>query len=48
MTPIDVIKTRIQIDSALKGTGMVGAGRKIIAAEGTKGLFTGFVAFPAV
>jgi hypothetical protein len=42
MTPIDVIKTRIQIDPALKGNGMLAAGRTIIAAEGAKGLLTGF------
>lgn len=42
MTPIDVVKTRIQIDPALKGNSMLVAGRKIIAAEGPKGLLTGF------
>lgn len=39
---IDVVKTRIQIDPALKGNSMLVAGRKIVAAEGTKGLLTGF------
>jgi len=42
MTPIDVVKTRIQIDPALKGDSLLVAGRKIVAAEGTKGLLTGF------
>ncbi|KAI9638257.1 mitochondrial carrier domain-containing protein [Dioszegia hungarica] len=42
MTPIDVVKTRIQIDPALKGNSLLVAGRKIVAAEGTKGLLTGF------
>ncbi|GFZ46128.1 Mitochondrial import receptor [Saitozyma sp. JCM 24511] len=42
MTPIDVVKTRIQIDPALKGNSLLTAGRKIVAAEGTKGLLTGF------
>lgn len=42
MTPIDVVKTRIQIDPALKGKSMITAGRSIVAAEGTRGLLTGF------
>lgn len=42
MTPIDVIKTRIQIDPALSRNYMYTAGRKIIAAEGPGGLLTGF------
>jgi len=42
MTPIDVVKTRIQIDPALKGKSLLTAGRSIIAAEGTAGLLTGF------
>ncbi len=42
MTPIDVVKTRIQIDSGMKGMGMLSAGRKIVSVEGTKGLMTGF------
>jgi len=42
MTPIDVIKTRIQIDPALSKSGMLKAGRSIVAAEGAKGLLTGF------
>jgi len=42
MTPIDVVKTRIQIDPALKRDNLFSGGRKIIAAEGTRGLLTGF------
>ncbi|CDZ96182.1 mitochondrial carrier [Phaffia rhodozyma] len=42
MTPIDIIKTRIQIDPALKRNSMLTAGRKIVAAEGAAGLMTGF------
>lgn len=37
-----MVKTRIQIDPALKGNSLLVAGRKIVAAEGTKGLLTGF------
>ncbi len=33
---------RIQIDPALKRNSMLTAGRKIVAAEGTAGLLTGF------
>lgn len=39
---IDVVKTRIQIDPALAKDSLLSAGRKIVAAEGTKGLLTGF------
>ncbi|KIJ54566.1 hypothetical protein M422DRAFT_152488 [Sphaerobolus stellatus SS14] len=42
MTPIDVVKTRIQIDPALHRNSMLTAGRKIVAAEGVRGLLTGF------
>ncbi|BFZ53590.1 mitochondrial phosphate carrier protein [Savitreella phatthalungensis] len=41
-TPIDVVKTTIQVDNSFKGLNMVAAGRKIIAEQGTKGLMTGF------
>ncbi|OAA32214.1 Mitochondrial carrier domain protein [Moelleriella libera RCEF 2490] len=41
-TPIDVVKTRIQVDDAMKGLNMVSAGRTIIAKEGTSALLTGF------
>jgi len=33
---IDVVKTRIQIDPALKGHSLLGGGKKIVAAEGPK------------
>lgn len=39
---IDVVKTRIQIDPALSRHSMFAAGRKIVAAEGGRGLLTGF------
>lgn len=39
---IDVVKTRIQIDPALSRHSMLAAGRKIVAAEGSRGLLTGF------
>ncbi|KAF8506303.1 mitochondrial carrier [Gautieria morchelliformis] len=42
MTPIDVVKTRIQIDPALTRHSMFAAGRKIVTAEGPRGLLTGF------
>lgn len=41
-TPIDVVKTRIQVDDAMKGMNMVKAGRTIIAKEGAAALLTGF------
>lgn len=40
-TAIDVVKTRIQIDPALKGHSLLSGGRKIVAVEGPKGLITG-------
>ncbi|ORY81994.1 mitochondrial phosphate carrier protein [Protomyces lactucae-debilis] len=46
-TPIDVVKTRIQVDSALKGSGMLAAARSIVAAEGPAVLLTGFGATAA-
>ncbi|WVW83080.1 hypothetical protein I302_105098 [Kwoniella bestiolae CBS 10118] len=42
MTPIDVVKTRIQIDPAMKGMSLISGGRSIVAKEGTRGLLTGF------
>ena len=42
MTPIDVIKTRIQIDPSLSRHTLLSAGRKIVAAEGPSALLTGF------
>ncbi|ERT02890.1 solute carrier family 25 (mitochondrial phosphate transporter), member 3 [Sporothrix schenckii 1099-18] len=41
-TPIDVVKTRIQVDSAMKGLNMISAGRSIVANEGAAALLTGF------
>ncbi|OTB07492.1 hypothetical protein M426DRAFT_317799 [Hypoxylon sp. CI-4A] len=41
-TPIDVVKTRIQVDDAMKGLSMVRAGRQIVAKEGASALLTGF------
>ncbi|KAG8890991.1 hypothetical protein FRB99_003845, partial [Tulasnella sp. 403] len=41
-TPIDVVKTRIQIDPALARHSLLQASTKIVAAEGPKGLLTGF------
>ena len=41
-TPIDVVKTRIQVDPSLKGKGLFSAGRAIVAAEGPAALLTGF------
>lgn len=42
MTPIDVIKTRIQVDPNLAKHSLLSGGRKIIAAEGPRALLTGF------
>lgn len=41
-TPIDVVKTRIQVDDAMKGLNMVRAARQIVAGEGASALLTGF------
>ncbi|KAF8895320.1 mitochondrial carrier [Infundibulicybe gibba] len=42
MTPIDVVKTRIQIDPSFKGHGFVSGTRLVIAKEGASALLTGF------
>ncbi|PFH55314.1 hypothetical protein XA68_10126 [Ophiocordyceps unilateralis] len=42
VTPIDVVKTRIQVDSSLKGFSMQRAGAAIVAKEGASALLTGF------
>ncbi|KAJ7366957.1 mitochondrial carrier domain-containing protein [Mycena albidolilacea] len=42
MTPIDVVKTRIQIDPAFKGYGIISGTRLVIAKEGPAALLTGF------
>ncbi|PHH66235.1 hypothetical protein CDD81_7828 [Ophiocordyceps australis] len=41
-TPIDVVKTRMQVDDAMKGLNMMQAGRSIVAKEGASALLTGF------
>jgi solute carrier family 25 (mitochondrial phosphate transporter), member 3 len=41
-TPIDVVKTRIQVDPSLRGKGMFTAARSIISSEGPAALLTGF------
>ncbi|KAH8159357.1 hypothetical protein CIB48_g8893 [Xylaria polymorpha] len=41
-TPIDVVKTRIQVDDAMKGLNMVRAARQIVGKEGASALLTGF------
>ncbi|KAH9983341.1 mitochondrial carrier [Russula compacta] len=42
MTPIDVVKTRIQIDPALARHSLFSGGRRIVAKEGPSALLTGF------
>ncbi|SNX81780.1 related to MIR1 - Phosphate transporter of the mitochondrial carrier (MCF) family [Melanopsichium pennsylvanicum] len=42
MTPIDVVKTRIQLEPKGTKETMLSMGRKIIASEGPTGLLTGF------
>ncbi|KAI0315801.1 mitochondrial carrier [Amylostereum chailletii] len=42
MTPIDVVKTRIQIDPALARHSLLSGGRYIVAKEGASALLTGF------
>lgn len=44
LTPVDVVKTRIQIDPIKYNKGMVGAFRQIVAAEGAAALTTGMAA----
>ncbi|CAI8506247.1 unnamed protein product [Pichia kudriavzevii] len=41
MTPIDVVKTRIQLEPTVYNTGMVGSFKKIISQEGAGALLTG-------
>ncbi|KAJ3072918.1 hypothetical protein HDU98_002623 [Podochytrium sp. JEL0797] len=41
MTPVDVVKTRIQLEPAVYNEGMLGAFRRIIAMEGAATLLTG-------
>eukprot|EP00286_Rhodomonas_abbreviata_P029059 CAMPEP_0181293116 /NCGR_PEP_ID=MMETSP1101-20121128/2889_1 /TAXON_ID=46948 /ORGANISM="Rhodomonas abbreviata, Strain Caron Lab Isolate" /LENGTH=338 /DNA_ID=CAMNT_0023397673 /DNA_START=23 /DNA_END=1039 /DNA_ORIENTATION=+ len=41
LTPVDVVKTRIQLDPVTYNKGLIGGFRQVIAAEGTGGLLTG-------
>ncbi|KAI1426269.1 mitochondrial carrier [Xylaria sp. FL1777] len=41
MTPVDVVKTRIQLDPATYNRGMIGGFRQVIANEGAGALLTG-------
>ncbi|KAI9164521.1 mitochondrial phosphate carrier protein [Blastocladiella emersonii ATCC 22665] len=42
LTPVDVVKTRIQLQPEVYNRGMIGGFRQIIAAEGAGALLTGF------
>lgn len=42
LTPLDVTKTRMQLDKTGQYRGMIDCGKKLVAAEGPKGLFKGF------
>ncbi|KAI9653665.1 MAG: mitochondrial phosphate carrier protein [Trizodia sp. TS-e1964] len=42
LTPVDVVKTRIQLDPVTYNTGLIGGFRKVIASEGSAALLTGF------
>ncbi|TDH70161.1 hypothetical protein CCR75_001665 [Bremia lactucae] len=42
LTPLDVTKTRMQLDKLGQYRGMVDCGKKLFAAEGPKGLYKGF------
>ncbi|RYO97441.1 hypothetical protein DL764_007319 [Monosporascus ibericus] len=41
LTPVDVVKTRIQLDPATYNNGMIGGFRKVVANEGAGALLTG-------
>ena len=43
MTPVDVVKTRIQLDPATYNQGFIGGFRQIAAAEGAGALLTGLM-----
>lgn len=47
LTPVDVVKTRVQLDSAKYNTGLIGGFRTIIAEEGAMALTTGLGATAA-
>jgi solute carrier family 25 (mitochondrial phosphate transporter), member 3 len=42
LTPVDVVKTKIQLDPVKYNRGLVGGIKQVIAEEGTRGLLTGF------
>src|SRR5690349_10070002 len=42
MTPVDVVKTRIQLSPEVYNKGMIDGFRKVVAAEGAGALLTGF------
>jgi len=42
LTPVDVVKTRIQLEPTVYNQGMIGGFRQVIAKEGAGALFTGF------
>jgi len=42
LTPVDVVKTRIQLDPQTYNRGMIGGFRQIVAKEGASALLTGF------
>ncbi|KAI9855775.1 MAG: mitochondrial phosphate carrier protein [Vezdaea acicularis] len=42
LTPVDVVKTRIQLDPVTYNTGLIGGFRKVVATEGAGALLTGF------
>ena len=41
LCPVDVVKTRIQLDPATFNKGLIGSFKQILAAEGVSGLLTG-------
>ena len=41
LTPVDVVKTRIQLDPVKYNAGLIGGFRQVVAAEGTGALLTG-------
>merc|ERR1711939_888372 len=42
LTPVDVVKTRIQLDPVTYNNGLIGGFRKVIASEGAGAVWTGF------
>ncbi|KAL9121154.1 MAG: hypothetical protein Q9187_002289 [Circinaria calcarea] len=42
LTPVDVVKTRIQLEPQVYNKGMIGGFRQVIASEGAGALLTGF------